>query len=142
MRPPRYWMVRVWRRFLSGLRGPSDWEGSHLCTQSSVVRPTLLYTHSGAVIPAPDRSRGQALAEIQPSKTGFRVKPGMTIKVKGLSTHYTSHDARCTALKGLERARCTRDSWRCTDGSPAGDNRRTERRGEVLLEESQPHDPP
>ncbi len=48
---------------------------------ASVVRPTLLYTHSEAVIPAK--------AGIQPSKTGFRVKPGMTIKVKGLSTHYT-----------------------------------------------------
>src|SRR3990172_4711568 len=59
---------------------------------ASVVRPTLLYTHSEAVIPAPDRSRGQALAGIQPSKTGFRVKPGMTIKVKGLSTHYTSRN--------------------------------------------------
>jgi len=46
------------------------------------VRPTLLYTHSGAVIPAK--------AGIQLNKTGFRVKPGMTIKVKGLSTHYTS----------------------------------------------------
>src|SRR3972149_3399823 len=50
----------------------------------SVVRPTLLYTHSGAVIPAK--------AGIQLNKTGFRVKPGMTIKVKGLSTHYTSLD--------------------------------------------------
>jgi len=45
------------------------------------VRPTRLYTHSGAVIPAK--------AGIQLNKTGFRVNPGMTIKVKGLSTHYT-----------------------------------------------------
>src|SRR3990172_3692348 len=52
--------------------------------RASVVRPTLLYTHSGAVIPAK--------AGIQLNKTGFRVKPGMTIKVKGLSTHYTSSD--------------------------------------------------
>src|SRR3990172_5522251 len=114
MRPPRYWMVRVWRRFLSGLRGPSDWEGSHLCTQSSVVRPTLLYTHSGAVIPAPDRSRGQALAGIQPSKTGFRVKPGMTIKVKGLSTHYTSMSAApppAHVTSGSWQDRVERDRW-------------------------------
>jgi hypothetical protein len=49
---------------------------------SSVVHPTLLYISSEAVIPAK--------AEIQPGNTGFRVKPGMTIKVKGLLTQYTS----------------------------------------------------
>ena len=37
----------------------------------SVVRPTLLYINSNAVIPAK--------AGIQPINTGFRVKPGMTI---------------------------------------------------------------
>jgi hypothetical protein len=36
-----------------------------------VVRPTLLYINSKAVIPAK--------AEIQRLNTGFRVKPGMTI---------------------------------------------------------------
>ena len=36
-----------------------------------VVRPTLLYINSKAVIPAK--------AGIQPINTGFRVKPGMTI---------------------------------------------------------------
>ncbi|MCJ7746425.1 MAG: hypothetical protein MUP27_01675, partial [Desulfobacterales bacterium] len=48
----------------------------------SVVRPTLLYISSEAVIPAK--------AGIQIENTGFRVKPGMTIKVKGLLTQYTS----------------------------------------------------
>ncbi len=48
---------------------------------ASVVRPTLLYINFEGVIPAK--------AGIQLKKTGFRVKPGMTIKVKGLSTHYT-----------------------------------------------------
>ena len=48
---------------------------------TSVVRPTLLYINSEAVIPAK--------AGIQLRKIGFRVKPGMTIKVKGLMTHYT-----------------------------------------------------
>ena len=47
----------------------------------SVVSPTLLYINSEAVIPAK--------AGIQLRKIGFRVKPGMTIKVKGLMTHYT-----------------------------------------------------
>ena len=49
---------------------------------SSVVRPTLLYISSEAVIPAK--------AGIQIENTGFRVKPGMTIKVKGLLTQYNS----------------------------------------------------
>jgi hypothetical protein len=49
---------------------------------TSVVRPTLLYINSEAVIPAK--------AGIQLRNTGFRVKPGMTIKVKGLLTQYTS----------------------------------------------------
>jgi len=56
----------------------------------SVVRPTLLYISSEAVIPAK--------AGIQPGNTGFPrikygaglVKPGMTIKVKGLLTQYIS----------------------------------------------------
>jgi hypothetical protein len=46
------------------------------------VRPTLLYISSKAVIPAK--------AGIQLRNTGFRVKPGMTIKVKGLLTQYIS----------------------------------------------------
>ena len=54
----------------------------------SVVRPTLLYISSQAVIPAK--------AGIQIGNTGFPrikygaglVKPGMTIKVKGLLTQY------------------------------------------------------
>jgi hypothetical protein len=45
------------------------------------VRLTLLYISSEAVIPAK--------AGIQIENTGFRVKPGMTIKVKGLLTQYT-----------------------------------------------------
>jgi hypothetical protein len=48
----------------------------------SVVRPTLLYISSEAVIPAE--------AGIQFRNVGFRVKPGMTIKVKGLLTQYTT----------------------------------------------------
>ena len=46
------------------------------------MRPTLLYISSEAVIPAK--------AGIQLGNTGFRVKPGMTIKVKGLLTQHTS----------------------------------------------------
>ena len=46
------------------------------------MRRTLLYISSEAVIPAK--------AGIQIENTGFRVKPGMTIKVKGLLTHYIS----------------------------------------------------
>jgi len=49
---------------------------------SSVVRLTLLYITYQAVIPAK--------AGIQFRNPGFRVKPGMTIKVKGFLTHYTS----------------------------------------------------
>jgi hypothetical protein len=41
-----------------------------------IVCPTLLYISCKAVIPAK--------AGIQLRNTGFRVKPGMTIKVKGL----------------------------------------------------------
>ena len=48
----------------------------------SVVRPTLLYISSEAVIPAK--------AGIQFKDTGFRVKPGMSIKVKELLTQYSS----------------------------------------------------
>jgi hypothetical protein len=44
------------------------------------MRPTLLYIISEVVIPAK--------AGIQFKNTGFRVKPGMTNKVKGLLTHY------------------------------------------------------
>jgi len=47
----------------------------------SVVRPTLLDMIPEAVIPAK--------AGIQIENNGFRVKPGMTIKVKGLLTQYT-----------------------------------------------------
>ena len=50
--------------------------------KSSAVRPTLLYINSETVIPAK--------AGIQFANTGFRAKPGMTIKVKGLLTQYTS----------------------------------------------------
>ena len=46
------------------------------------MRPTLLYINSEPVIPAE--------AGIQLRNTGFRVKPGMTIKVKGLLTQYTT----------------------------------------------------
>ncbi len=48
----------------------------------SGVRQTLLYIIYKAVIPAK--------AGIQLRNTGFRVKPGMTNKVKGLLTKYTS----------------------------------------------------
>ncbi len=50
--------------------------------EGSVVRPTLLYISSEVVIPAK--------AGIQIETTGFRVKPGMTIKVKGLVTQCSS----------------------------------------------------
>ncbi len=50
---------------------------------ASVVRPTLLYISSEAVIPAK--------AGIQFKNTGFRVKPGMTIKVKDFLTQHTSN---------------------------------------------------
>jgi hypothetical protein len=46
------------------------------------VSLTLLYINSEAVIPAK--------AGIQLGKPGFRVKPGMTIKVKRLMGYYTS----------------------------------------------------
>jgi len=46
-----------------------------------VVRPTLLYIGSDAVI--------LAKAGIQFRNTGFRVKPGMTIRAKRLLTQYT-----------------------------------------------------
>jgi len=46
------------------------------------VLHTLLDISSEAVIPAK--------AGIQLRNTGFRVKPGMTIKVKGLLTQYTT----------------------------------------------------
>ena len=46
-----------------------------------VVRPSLLCMSSEAVIPAK--------AGIQFINTGFRVKPGMTIKANGLLTVYT-----------------------------------------------------
>ena len=46
-----------------------------------VARPTLLYVISQAVIPAK--------AGIQLRNTGFRVKPGMTSKVKRLMTRQT-----------------------------------------------------
>ncbi len=49
-------------------------------SSASVVRLTLLYISSEAVIPAK--------AGIQIENTGFRVKPGMTIKAKGLLTQY------------------------------------------------------
>ena len=47
------------------------------------MRLTLLSISSEAVIPAK--------AGIQIENTGFRVKPGMTIKVKGLLTQYIVH---------------------------------------------------
>ena len=50
---------------------------------TSVARPTLLYMSSEAVIPAK--------AGIQFKNTGFRVKPGMTIKGKELLTQFTSN---------------------------------------------------
>jgi len=51
---------------------------------ASVVRLTLLYIISKAVIPAK--------AGIQFRNTGFRVKPGMTNKVKRLLTQYASNN--------------------------------------------------
>ena len=54
------------------------------CEVSGVMRLTLLYNDSGAVIPAK--------AGIQLRNTGFRIKPGMTDKGKGLLAHYTSDD--------------------------------------------------
>ena len=53
---------------------------------------TLLYIHAKAVIPAE--------AGIQRRKTGFRVKPGMTIIEKGLMIHYTSYDLSIDVLIG------------------------------------------
>ena len=55
------------------------------------MRPTLVYISYEAVIPAK--------AGIQFRKTGFRVKPGMTIKVKGLLTQYTKLKAVFRQLK-------------------------------------------
>ncbi len=50
-------------------------------TPASVLRPTLLYINFRDVIPANSGN---------PAKnTGFRVKPGMTNKVKTFMTHYT-----------------------------------------------------
>ncbi len=78
---------------------------------ASVVRPMLLYINSGAVIPAKlvpaCFKRG---AGIQLKKTGFRVKPGMTIKVKGLSTHYTSLRSAHSSPTWVLRMALTR-SW-------------------------------
>jgi hypothetical protein len=57
------------------------------------VRPTLLYISSEAVIPAKagiQIASGPEGPMAQRENTGFRVKPGMTIKVKGLLTRYTS----------------------------------------------------
>ena len=54
---------------------------AHMAKYTGVVRRTLLNISSDAVIPAK--------AGIQIENTGFRVKPGMTIKVKGLLTQYT-----------------------------------------------------
>ena len=57
----------------------------------------LLCIHSKAVIPATPVIPAQAGIHLlldshfrgNDAKTGFRVKPGMTIKRKGLLTHYT-----------------------------------------------------
>ncbi len=46
-----------------------------------VVNLILRYTYSEVVIPAK--------AGMQLKNTGFRVKPGMTDKGKGFTTHYT-----------------------------------------------------
>ncbi|MDO9351096.1 MAG: hypothetical protein Q7U55_07655, partial [Deltaproteobacteria bacterium] len=54
---------------------------------SSVVRLTLPYINFEGVIPAK--------AGIQVRNTGFRVKPGMTIKVKELLTQYTRFRTFC-----------------------------------------------
>jgi hypothetical protein len=52
------------------------------------MRSTLLYTHPEAVIPAKlvpaCIKRGVG---IQLNKTGFRIKPGRTIKASGLCSH-------------------------------------------------------
>ncbi len=53
----------------------------------SVVHPTLLYINSEVVIPAK--------AGIQRRNTGFRVKLGMTIKVKRLMRHSTRYYVLC-----------------------------------------------
>ena len=58
-----------------------------------VVRPKLLDMISEAVIPAKagiQTASGPEGPMAQRENTGFRVKPGMTIKVKGLLTRYTS----------------------------------------------------
>jgi hypothetical protein len=59
------------------------------------VRLTLLYISSDVVIPAK--------AGIQKGKTGFRVKPGMTIKGKGFMTHYTRMRVMIEERAGGER---------------------------------------
>ena len=64
--------------------------------KTSVLRPVLLYISPEAVIPAKVRlgarlsaKPSEAWAGIQIKNTGFRVKPGMTLKVKGLLMQYT-----------------------------------------------------
>ena len=57
----------------------------------NVLRPTLLYIISQTVIPAE--------AGIQFRHPGFRVKPGMTIKVKGLLTHYSNDGSNSMGQK-------------------------------------------
>jgi hypothetical protein len=65
---------------------------------SSVLRPALLYISSQAVIPAK--------AGIQIENTGFRVKPGMTIKAKGLLTQYNRFNKRVGWIHAdLDRSR-------------------------------------
>jgi len=50
----------------------------------------LLHINPEAVIPAPYQVRGKLQQASNPENTGFRVKPGMTNKGKGLLTPYTS----------------------------------------------------
>jgi hypothetical protein len=53
------------------------------------MRPTLLYIRSQAVVPA----KGESSSEILDSPIEYgagSIKPGMTIKAKGLLTHDTT----------------------------------------------------
>ncbi len=54
---------------------------------SRVLHPTLLYISTEAVIPAKGGIKSNG-------KTGFRVKPGMTIKVRSFMTLYITSPRR------------------------------------------------
>jgi hypothetical protein len=99
-------------------------KSSCLAPIPNVLRPTFLYIISQAVIPAPYQVRGELQRESRfpdenrdqgykwfPAFAGTTpgfprikygaglVKPGMTIKAKGLLTHYTNDGSSSTEQK-------------------------------------------